>query len=93
MKRLFAKKTMEPVPDWKKFFGVKSSSRQDAIEDEIQKQIKDNGIYTIFDKSNSKEEINKRLNERASKNWKIAEIILSGIAVFISIVTLLLNIY
>lgn len=84
---------MEPVPDWKEFFGVKSSSRQDAIEDEIQKQIKDNGIYTIFDKSNSKEEINKRLNERASKNWKNAGIILSGIAVFVSIVTLLLNIY
>lgn len=81
MKRFFAKKST----DWEKFIGKKRSAKQKALDKEIHEQINKNGIYTIFEKSNSNEEMTKRLNERKNENWKRAGIILAGIGTLIAI--------
>jgi len=89
MKRFFAK---NKSTDWEKFFGVKVSSKKKAIDKEIQKQIDENSIYAVFDKSNSKEEITKRLHERKNENWKIAGIVIAGIGALVAAAKLFLNI-
>jgi len=88
MKRYFANKST----DWEKWLGVKTSPKQKALDKEMQSQINEDGIYAIFHKSNSKEEITKRLNERKSENWKRAEIIIAGAGVLIALVAVLINI-
>lgn len=88
MKRFFTKKST----DWEKFFGVKVSSKQKAIDKEIQKQVNENGIYAIFNKTNSKEEITKRLHERENENWKRAGIVIAGIGALVAIAKLFLRI-
>jgi len=70
---------------------MKISSKQKAIDKEMQDQINENGIYTIFDKSNSKGEVTKRLSERRNENWKRAGIIIAGVGAFIAIAKLFLG--
>jgi len=62
------------------------------LEKELQEQINENGIYAIFDKSNSKEEMTKRLNEIKSENWKKAGIIIAGIGALVAIAKILIGI-
>lgn len=88
MKRLFAKTST----DWGKYLGIKTSSKQKGLDKEMQEQIKENGIYSIFEKSNSKEEMIKRLNERKNENWKRAGIMIAGIGVLIAIANALMSI-
>ena len=38
-------------------------------------QIKENGIYAVFDKSNSKEEITQKINERENQKWTKIQIL------------------
>lgn len=87
MKRLFAKKSA----DWGRFFGLRVSSKQKEIDEEIHEQINEKGIYTIFDKSNSREEIGNRLREKENESWKRAGIVFSGISVFFAIAKFFLN--
>lgn len=54
----------------------------------MQEQINENGIYTIFDESNSKAEMIKRRNERKKESWKRAGIIIAGISVLIALAKL-----
>ena len=71
---------------------MKVSSRQKAVDEEIQKRISESGIYTIFDKSSSKEEIVKRLHERENEYWKRAGIAIAGIGVLVAIAKFFLDI-
>ncbi len=88
MKRLLPKKDI----DWEKYLGIKISPKKKELEKELQEQINENGIYAIFDKSNSKEEMTKRLNERKNENWKKAGIIIAGIGALIAIAKILIGI-
>lgn len=88
MKRLLSRK----YTDWEKYLGIKTSSKKKELEKELQEQINENGIYAIFDKSNSKEEMTKRLNERKSENWKKAGIIIAGIGALIAIAKILIGV-
>lgn len=68
IKNLFKKPT--ETTDWFKYVGLELSPQQQKIQKESDKQIVENGIYTIFDKSNSKEEIIKRLNDNEDRKLK-----------------------
>lgn len=87
MKRLLSRKYI----DWEKYLGVKTSKNK-KLEKELHEQINENGIYTIFDKSNSKKEMTNRLNERESESWKKAGIIIAGIGALIAIAKMLIGI-
>lgn len=80
MKRLLTKDSN----DWENFFGIKISSEQKAIDKDMRREINENGIYAIFDKSNSKDEITKRLRDRKNEFWNRAGIVITGIGVLVA---------
>jgi len=85
-------KIIEKPTDWNKYLEIKTSSEQNKLDKEMQNQVKENGIYSIFKKQNSKEEMIKRLNERMNEHWKKSRIIITGIGVLIAIAEFLMGI-
>jgi hypothetical protein len=71
--------------DWAKYLGIKQTSQQLKISNELFKQVEQNGIYALFDKSNSKHEIEKRLTAREDRKHRIAEFRFKRIAFVVSV--------
>lgn len=77
--------------NWFEYVGEKRSLQQQRIDDELLKQVSENGVYSIFDKSNSKEEIIKRLNKNEDRKIEKMKILINRKIMICSVFAVIVN--
>lgn len=68
----FFKKKSEKPTDWAEYMNISPDKIKRAVE--LDKQVRENGIYTIFDDKNSSNEITKRLNQEEETKLRKSEL-------------------
>lgn len=88
----FFKKKPEKPTDWAEYLNISPDKIKRAVE--LDKQVYENGIYTIFDERNSPDEITKRLNKKEETKLRKSElttkrieiVVLAATSVFVPLI-------
>lgn len=81
----FFKKKSEKPTDWAEYLNISPDKIKRAVE--LDKQIRENGIYTVFDEKNSSSEITKRLNQEEEKKLRKSELHTKRIEIILAAAT------